>query len=86
MPTYGQIELRRLLGEAFLQLRKIPSYEKQRCIDNMANYLSAHRPVEEFKAFKRSDFEQQWKICMLRICLNKPPFKNYNVELALSCA
>lgn len=78
-------ELRELYREAFYHLNNVPSFEKQRCIDVLANYMIANRPAEEIKAFKQRSFEVQWKVCMVRIIQNVTPFKGYNAELAISC-
>lgn len=81
----NKVEYIKLHKQAFEILDRIPSYEKQRCIENMANYLAAERPVEELKAFKKAKFEAQWRVCTVRMVHQLRPFKNYNCELAVSC-
>jgi len=76
-------EYRHLHEDAFRILGRIPSYEKQRCIDSMSVYLAKNRPVEELKAFKQRPFALQWKVCAVRIIHNQLPFKGYNAELAV---
>lgn len=74
-------ELRNLYREALHRLDATPSWEKQRCIENLERYLAMNRPVSELKAFKRQDFKVRWKVCAVRIINAQKPFDSYKPEL-----
>jgi len=74
-------ELRGLYKEALNRLSAIPSWEKQRCIENLERYMAMNRPITELKAFKQHSFEIKWKVCAVRIINGEKPFEHYKPEL-----